>query len=65
MYGILILSLGQLVSHDPLLQVMPHLSLAVLLLNERFDPQSFWKPYIGIVKDYFYFLNIVMDNLLN
>lgn len=37
-------------SRDPLLQAMPHLSLALLLLNEYFDPQSFWKPYIGILK---------------
>ena len=35
------------VKTDPLLSAMPNLALAVVLLNERYNPNSFWKPYIS------------------
>jgi len=53
------LLLGLLTSRDPLLQAMPNLSLALLLLNEHFNPQSFWKPYIGNVSTTF---NIILSD---
>ncbi|GFN94514.1 histone-lysine N-methyltransferase, partial [Plakobranchus ocellatus] len=39
-------SLGALISEDKILQVMPNVTLALHVLNEKFSPQSFWKPYI-------------------
>ncbi|KAH9507193.1 Histone-lysine N-methyltransferase setd3 [Bulinus truncatus] len=42
-------SLGSLISEDKILQVMPNVTLALHLLNEKLNPQSFWKPYIDIL----------------
>ncbi|KAK3786270.1 hypothetical protein RRG08_002014 [Elysia crispata] len=39
-------SLGPLISEDKILQVMPNVTLALHVLNEKFTPNSFWKPYI-------------------
>lgn len=36
-----------LVKGEPILSAMPNLVLALLLLNERYSPTSFWKPYIS------------------
>ena len=30
-----------------MLQMMPNVALALHLLNERYNPKCFWKPYIG------------------
>lgn len=38
--------LGPLIAEDKILQVMPNVTLALHLLNEKLNPQSFWKPYI-------------------
>lgn len=35
----------------PLLQSMPNVRLAILLVMERLDVQSFWKPYIDLLPD--------------
>lgn len=40
-------SLASFVKSDPLLRAMPNLALAVALLNERYNPNSFWRPYIS------------------
>uniref|UniRef100_A0A0B7BBI2 protein-histidine N-methyltransferase n=1 Tax=Arion vulgaris TaxID=1028688 RepID=A0A0B7BBI2_9EUPU len=42
-------ALGPLIAEDKILQVMPNVTLALHLLNERFSKQSFWKPYIDIL----------------
>ena len=39
--------LEKFVKTDPLLSAMPNLALAVVLLNERYNPDSFWRPYIS------------------
>ena len=39
--------LAAFIQTDPLLSAMPNLALAVVLLNERYNPDSFWKPYIS------------------
>jgi histone-lysine N-methyltransferase SETD3 len=36
-----------LVKSEPVLSAMPNLVLALILLNERYSPNSFWKPYIS------------------
>ena len=36
-----------LIDRDRMLQAMPNVALALHLLNERYNPKSFWKPYIG------------------
>jgi histone-lysine N-methyltransferase SETD3 len=41
--------LGPLIARDRMLQVMPNVALALHLLNERYNPKSFWKPYIDIL----------------
>ncbi|KAK7000066.1 histone-lysine N-methyltransferase setd3 [Biomphalaria glabrata] len=41
--------LGALIKEDKILQVMPNVTLALHLLNEKLNPQSFWKPYIDIL----------------
>jgi len=41
--------LGRLVARDKMLQVMPNVTLALHLLNERYKPDSHWKPYIDIL----------------
>ncbi|GLH07499.1 hypothetical protein R5R35_006483 [Gryllus longicercus] len=38
--------LGSLLVKDAMLQHMPHVALALLLLVEKFSPESFWEPYI-------------------
>ncbi|GFS14344.1 histone-lysine N-methyltransferase [Elysia marginata] len=38
--------LGPLINEDKILQVMPNVTLALHVLNEMFNPQSFWKPYL-------------------
>lgn len=38
--------LGSLLLKDPMLQHMPHVALALLLLVEKHSPQSFWRPYV-------------------
>lgn len=43
------LSTEELASRDPLLIHMPNVALALLLLLQRRDPQSFWKPYVNIL----------------
>lgn len=40
-------SLAGFVKSEPILAAMPNLVLALLLLNERYSPTSFWKPYIS------------------
>ncbi|XP_005090792.1 actin-histidine N-methyltransferase [Aplysia californica] len=42
-------ALGPLIAEDKILQVMPNVILALHLLNEKLNPQSFWKPYIDIL----------------
>ncbi|XP_059178140.1 actin-histidine N-methyltransferase-like [Physella acuta] len=42
-------SLGSLIAEDKILQVMPNVTLALHLLNEKLNPESFWKPYIDIL----------------
>ena len=44
------LSPGHLISQDRVLQVMQNATLVVHLLNEKYTENSFWKPYIGVVK---------------
>ncbi|KAF4519501.1 hypothetical protein B566_EDAN010686, partial [Ephemera danica] len=39
--------LGPMVSRDPMLQHMPNVALSLLLLLEKFRPDSFWAPYIA------------------
>ena len=46
-----------LVKSELILSAMPNLILALILLNERYSPSSFWKPYISertlVAKNYF------------
>ncbi|BFZ12485.1 hypothetical protein BsWGS_15524 [Bradybaena similaris] len=42
-------TLGPLIAEDKILQVMPNVTLAMHLLNEKFNKQSFWLPYIDIL----------------
>lgn len=39
--------LGAFIAQEPLLTAMPNLALAIHLLNERYTPNSRWKPYIS------------------
>lgn len=41
--------LGPLLRKDAMLQHMPNVALSLLLLVEKFSPNSFWKPYISIL----------------
>lgn len=41
--------LGPLIRTDPMLQHMPNVALSLLLLIEKFKPDSFWKPYIAVL----------------
>jgi histone-lysine N-methyltransferase SETD3 len=34
---------------DAMLQHMPNVALSLLLLIEKFKPDSFWKPYITVL----------------
>ncbi|XP_035217158.1 actin-histidine N-methyltransferase-like isoform X2 [Stegodyphus dumicola] len=45
--------LGPLISKDPILQHMPNIQLAMHLLMEYLNPDSFWKPYISILPSTF------------
>lgn len=40
---------GSLIRTDPMLQHMPNVALSLLLLIEKFKPDSFWKPYIAVL----------------
>ena len=44
---ILPITAGNLIARDRMLQLMPNVTLALHLLNERYNPESFWKPYIS------------------
>lgn len=44
-------AIGALISKDPILSQMPNISLALYLLHERCNPESFWSPYIKILPD--------------
>lgn len=46
--GIMKSPLAAFIKSDPLLSAMPNLALAVALLNERYNPDSFWRPYISM-----------------
>lgn len=39
---------GDLIRKDNMLLSMPNVALALHLLNEKYYPSSFWRPYIGI-----------------
>nr|CAD7427011.1 unnamed protein product [Timema monikensis] len=41
--------LGPLMRKDPMLQHMPNVALSLLLLAEKFNPDSFWRPYIKVL----------------
>lgn len=41
--------LGPLFRTDPMLQHMPNVALSLLLLVEKFRPDSFWKSYIAVL----------------
>ncbi|CAB3976636.1 histone-lysine N-methyltransferase setd3 [Paramuricea clavata] len=41
--------LGSIIETDKLLRVMPNVVLALKLLNESHEEDSFWKPYIDIL----------------
>lgn len=41
------------ISQDPLLNAMPNLALAMILLNERYNSDSFWRPYINVLPQEF------------
>ncbi|XP_021918937.1 histone-lysine N-methyltransferase setd3 isoform X2 [Zootermopsis nevadensis] len=41
--------LGPLLQKDAMLQHMPNVALSLLLLIEKFKPDSFWKPYIAVL----------------
>lgn len=38
---------------DHLLQTMPNVALAVHLVCEQFNPDSFWRPYIDVLPETF------------
>lgn len=44
-----VLYVGPLFRRDPMLQHMPNVALSLLLLVEKFRPDSFWKPYIAVL----------------
>lgn len=50
---------GPMILRDRMLQMMPNVALAIHLLNERYNPSSFWKPYIG--KQHVHVCNVVDD----
>ena len=37
---------GNFIENDPILAQMPNVALAFHILNEAYDPKSFWKPYL-------------------
>lgn len=37
---------GEFVKNDPILAQMPNVALAIHVLNEAYNPKSFWKPYL-------------------
>jgi histone-lysine N-methyltransferase SETD3 len=39
--------IGRLIEHDPMLQSMNNVALALHLLLEKTSPASFWEPYIN------------------
>lgn len=39
-------SIGHFINNDPILSQMPNVALAFHVLNELYDPKSFWKPYL-------------------
>ncbi|XP_075976821.1 SET domain containing 3 [Anticarsia gemmatalis] len=43
--------LATFINVDPLLQNMPNITLALFLLLEKNNPESFWKPYIDILPE--------------
>ncbi|KAL0829216.1 hypothetical protein ABMA28_004047 [Loxostege sticticalis] len=43
--------LSAFIQIDPLLQNMPNITLALFLLLEKNNPESFWKPYIDILPE--------------
>ncbi|CAB3255785.1 unnamed protein product [Arctia plantaginis] len=43
--------LASFINVDPLLQNMPNITLALFLLLEKNNPDSFWKPYIDILPE--------------
>ncbi|CAH0727082.1 unnamed protein product, partial [Brenthis ino] len=43
--------LSPYINVDPLLQNMPNITLALFLLYEKSNPDSFWKPYIDILPE--------------
>ncbi|KAJ2951669.1 hypothetical protein O0L34_g13829 [Tuta absoluta] len=43
--------LSAFITMDPLLQNMPNITLALFLLLEKTNPDSFWKPYIDVLPD--------------
>ena len=38
-----------MIDEDRILQAMPNIVMALHVLCERMNPQSFWKPYLGIL----------------
>lgn len=57
---------GPMILRDRMLQMMPNVALAIHLLNERYNPSSFWKPYIGkkhvynVVDDVYFHIHLYM-----
>lgn len=45
----LVFCTGPMIRTDPMLQHMPNVALSLLLLIEKFKPDSFWKPYIAVL----------------
>ncbi|XP_050344540.1 actin-histidine N-methyltransferase [Nymphalis io] len=43
--------LASFINVDPLLQNMPNITLALFLLLEKSNPDSFWKPYIDFLPE--------------
>ncbi|XP_073946251.1 SET domain containing 3 [Choristoneura fumiferana] len=43
--------LADFIAVDPLLQNMANITLALFLLLEKNNPESFWKPYIDVLPD--------------
>ncbi len=41
-----VLILSDFINNDPILSQMPNVALAFHVLNELYDPKSFWKPYL-------------------
>lgn len=40
-------SAGSVIGRDEMLKMMPNISLALHLLNEKCSPSSYWEPYIS------------------